>query len=86
MSRWRRPDVPPMDVTRDPVVVQWLDVETTVGKRLEVNPAGRDKPVPGAPAGLVPILRFYGVNETGNSVLIFVHGFTPYLYAQCPPG
>ncbi|KAM3572568.1 hypothetical protein VYU27_005410, partial [Nannochloropsis oceanica] len=82
MQRWRRPPVPPIDIHNDSMTLQWLDVDMTVGKRLERNPAGGR--VPGASAGLVPILRFYGVNPVGNSVIVFVHGFTPYLYASCP--
>lgn len=79
---WRRPSVPPLDVKNESLTLQWLDVDMTVGKRLEKNPAGGR--VPGAPSGLVPILRFYGVSPVGNSVAVFVHGFTPYLYASCP--
>eukprot|EP00923_Selenidium_pygospionis_P030946 GHVN01054996.1.p1 GENE.GHVN01054996.1~~GHVN01054996.1.p1 ORF type:complete len:1132 (+),score=180.09 GHVN01054996.1:185-3580(+) len=33
----------------------------------------------------VPVLKLYGVTEEGHSVLCHVHGFFPYLYAQCPP-
>ncbi len=82
VQRWRRPPVPPMDIQKEALTLQWLDVDMTVGKRLERNPAGGR--VPGAPTGLVPILRFYGVSPLGNSVVVHVHGFTPYLYASCP--
>ncbi len=82
MARWRRPPVPPLDPKAEGLELQWLDVDMTVGKRLAANPAGGK--VPGAPSGLVPIVRFYGVTPQGNSVVVFVHGFTPYLYAACP--
>jgi DNA polymerase delta subunit 1 len=82
MARWRRPPVAPFDPKGEALELQWLDVDMTVGKRLAANPAGGK--VPGAPSGLVPIVRFYGVTPKGNSVAVFVHGFTPYLYAACP--
>lgn len=34
----------------------------------------------------VPILHIFGISATGNSVLINVFGFFPYLYFQCPEG
>lgn len=34
----------------------------------------------------VPVLRMYGVNENGNSVLAHIHGFLPYFYVPCPEG
>ena len=82
MARWRRPAVPPIDPKSEGLELQWLDVDMTVGKRLASNPAGGK--VPGAPSGAVPIVRFYGVTPQGNSCVVFVHGFTPYLYAACP--
>ncbi|EED91181.1 DNA polymerase, partial [Thalassiosira pseudonana CCMP1335] len=36
--------------------------------------------------GAVPVIRLYGVNETGNSVAVFIHGFTPYGYFALPRG
>lgn len=32
----------------------------------------------------VPILRVFGVNDRGNSVCAFVHGFEPYFYIPAP--
>ena len=32
----------------------------------------------------VPVLRMYGVTESGNSVATFVHGFEPYFYVEAP--
>lgn len=84
LARWRRPPLPDINPRNTSITLQWLDVDMTMGKRLDADPADPRKQVPGAPTGLVPIIRFYGVTEAGNSVVTFVHGFTPYLYASCP--
>jgi len=64
---------------------KWIDIELISGSALAENPhAG--KRVFGATKGIVPILRLYGVNETGNSVAVFIHGFTPYAYFALPHG
>ncbi|CAG9334215.1 unnamed protein product [Blepharisma stoltei] len=34
----------------------------------------------------VPILRIYGVTEEGHSVMVHVHSFAPYFWAECPQG
>ncbi len=34
----------------------------------------------------VPVLRFYGVNEKGNSMICHVHNFFPYFYVPAPQG
>ncbi|KAL1933207.1 hypothetical protein VTP01DRAFT_7297 [Rhizomucor pusillus] len=33
-----------------------------------------------------PVVRFYGVTESGNSVVCHVHGFLPYFYFPAPVG
>ena len=40
--------------------------------------------MPGAQTGSVPIVRMYGVTEQGNSVMVHIHGYAPYLYVQAP--
>lgn len=40
----------------------------------------------GARAGLVPIVRMFGVTEAGQSIMVHVHCFTPYFYVQAPSG
>lgn len=34
----------------------------------------------------VALMRLYGVNASGNSVLAHVHGYRPYFYVKAPPG
>lgn len=55
------------------------------GDPLAKNPAA-GRAVPGSKSRPVPIIRLYGVNDDGNSVLLHVHGFTPYFYVVPPPG
>ncbi|KAF9438595.1 DNA-directed DNA polymerase delta [Entomortierella beljakovae] len=38
------------------------------------------------PATHTPVVRFYGITETGNSVICHVTGFLPYLYVPAPSG
>lgn len=55
------------------------------GEPLKENP-DKSRSVPGARAGIVPVLRMFGVTAAGNSVCAHIHGFTPYLYAAPPAG
>jgi hypothetical protein len=54
----------------------------TSGVPLISNPAGGD--IVGSSEGPVPVIRLYGVSQTGCSVLASIHGFTPYFYASVP--
>lgn len=56
------------------------------GPPLRGDPGGRDRPVPGATAGTVPVIRLYGVTRDGHSAVAHVHGVTPYFYCNAPPG
>ena len=67
-----------------PIAMQWVDIDMYMGAPLKVNPK-KDQPVPGSSVGQVPIIRMYGVSEAGNSAVVNVHGFTPYLYCKAPP-
>ncbi len=62
--------------------VHWLDIDMTSGMPWTANPDGR---VVGSVEGPVPVIRLYGVTALGSSVLMHVHGFTPYLYVSLPP-
>eukprot|EP00968_Pinguiococcus_pyrenoidosus_P017990 scaffold1833_cov255-Pinguiococcus_pyrenoidosus.AAC.8 len=81
--RWIRPPAPPLDATTDAVVFQWIDVAMCDGDALQSNPCA-GKEVVGATSGPVPILRLFGVTESGNSVCAQIHGFTPYFFASLP--
>jgi DNA polymerase delta subunit 1 len=84
---WRRPAVGSrFQPHTEALAFQWMDVDLLTGEPLASHPRGAAHPVPGAAVGPVPVLRFFGVTETGNSVACFVHGFTPYLYCILPRG
>jgi DNA polymerase delta subunit 1 len=88
-QRWTRPDVPVHAKTNaNDLNLQWLDMDCITGQPLQENPNKTKQPnaVIGRTDGLVPILRTFGVNETGNSVAVFIHGFSPYVYFALPPG
>ena len=46
------------------------------------NPEGK---IAGSRQAIVPVIRFYGVTSEGTSVMVSVHGFTPYFYVSLPP-
>ena len=74
--RWRRPDPPKLDVSKDTMIFQQIDIDHYI-----------DKPIPGMPGaqnGPVPVMRMFGVTKSGNSVCCHVHGFHPYFYVPAP--
>ena len=84
-ARWMRPPVPDgVDLTEEALQFQWMEIDTTIGPPLAANPAGGD--IKGSLEGPVPIIRLYGVTKQGRSVMLSVHGFTPYFYVSLPPG
>ena len=83
-QRWTRPSVAPFDTATTDINVQWLDIDMTVGPPLAANPAP-GKAVVGSTVGPVPIIRVYGCSDLGNSVSLFIHGFTPYALFAVPP-
>mmetsp|Transcript_21956 Transcript_21956/g.45738 ORF Transcript_21956/g.45738 Transcript_21956/m.45738 type:complete len:1158 (+) Transcript_21956:72-3545(+) len=87
-SRWNRPAVPESvwDTEDNDLNLQWLDIDMIAGTPLKRNPNSSKKNIRGAVTGAVPVIRLYGVNETGNSVAVFIHGFTPYGYFGLPRG
>ena len=42
--------------------------------------------MPGANHGPAPVMRVFGVTETGNSICVHIHGFHPYLFIPAPAG
>lgn len=87
VARWKRPAVDPsFDEGTMPLAFMWTAVDLMSGDPLSYHPRGRDHNVPGSSTGPVPIIRLFGVNEAGNSIACFIHGFTPYLYCILPRG
>lgn len=86
-AKWSRPAVPPSvwKTNDNDLNLQWLDIDMIGGSALAKNPKAGKK-ILGASVGTVPIIRLYGVNETGNSVAVFIHGFTSYAYFALPRG
>lgn len=83
--RWQRSERGPVDPASEDVVFQWMDMDMYDGDPLPKNPhAGRT--LPGSRAGPVPVFRVFGVTRDGHSVVAHVHGFTPYMYVNLPPG
>lgn len=75
-SKVRRPAVKSIDPKTDTVVFQQLEVDNYIGNHING--------MPGPYQGPCPVLRMYGVNMEGNSVLAHIHGFLPYLYVPAP--
>uniref|UniRef100_A0A8C9XIQ4 DNA polymerase n=1 Tax=Sander lucioperca TaxID=283035 RepID=A0A8C9XIQ4_SANLU len=73
--RWRRPHAPSLDPSSDTLVFQQIDLDYYLV-------AG----MPGQSQGKVPIIRMFGVTDSGNSVCCHIHGFAPYFYVPAPSG
>lgn len=87
-KRWLRPANKITDNTED-VSLQCFDMDMIGGNPLDQNPSelAKDRSrVMGSSTGQVPIIRAYGVTDDGNSVAVFIHGFTPYCYFALPVG
>ncbi|KAI4873613.1 hypothetical protein NFI96_016688 [Prochilodus magdalenae] len=76
--RWRRPTAPPLQPKEDVLVFQQIDLDYYLGAAV----AG----MPGQVQGKVPVVRMFGVTDSGNSVCCHVHGFAPYFYVPAPAG
>ncbi|TMS15409.1 DNA polymerase delta catalytic subunit [Larimichthys crocea] len=74
--RWRRPNAPTLDPSSDTLVFQQIDLDYYLGATV----AG----MPGQSQGKVPIIRMFGVTDSGNSVCCHIHGFAPYFYVPAP--
>lgn len=83
-KRWVRPPISVKNNEED-VNMQWLDIDMIAGVPLSENPNKNRGRVIGSTNGQVPVIRVYGVNESGNSVATYIHGYTPYGYFALPP-
>lgn len=85
-QRWYRPANQVLNNKED-VSLQWFDMDMIGGQALSEHPSelvqNRSRVV-GASQGEVPIIRAYGVTDAGNSLAVFIHGFTPYGYFALP--
>lgn len=88
LKRWSRPPIPKelRNSSTADLHLQWLDIDMIGGNPLVKSPNISRDEVPGAAVGTVPIIRLYGVTDTGNSVTAFIHGYTPYGYFALPEG
>lgn len=76
---WKRSPIPDtFNPATEPLILQHVEIDYVHGDVVPGMPGSATKPV--------PIIRMFGVTEQGNSVLLCVHGFTPYLYVKAPPG
>uniref|UniRef100_A0A2P2I4Q3 DNA polymerase n=1 Tax=Hirondellea gigas TaxID=1518452 RepID=A0A2P2I4Q3_9CRUS len=76
-TRWSRPGWKNIQPLTEPLVFQQLEIDHYIGNtRIGM---------PGQQTGCVPVMRMFGVTESGNSVCCHIHGFSPYFYVKCPP-
>lgn len=75
-KNWMRPKPPQIDPSTETVLFQQFEVDYNTGAPNRAYYA--------TDLYEVPIIRMFGVNEHGNSVCAFVHGFEPYFYVEAP--
>ncbi|KAK2726361.1 DNA polymerase delta catalytic subunit-like [Artemia franciscana] len=75
-AKWCRPKVPELDVSKDSVTFQQLELDHYI--------AGVLPGMPGPQSGPAPVMRMFGVTIEGHSVCCHVHGFSPYFYIEAP--
>ena len=86
-ARWTRPPVPADFDNQADLNIHCIDIDIAVSAPLTKNPNESRRTLVGSDrCPKVPVLRAYGVNEAGNSVTMFIHGFTPYAYFALPAG
>lgn len=71
-----------LNVKISDTAIQWYDIDMTSGEPLAANPSGGA--MAGSLEGPVPVVRLFGVSQSGASVMASVHGFTPYFFASVP--
>lgn len=82
-AKWRRKEMREIDSSKEALCFSWIDIGMYEGEPLLVNPQA-NQPVPGSSIRPCPIIRLCGVTREGHSVMMHVHGFSPYFYAECP--
>ncbi|KAG1677462.1 hypothetical protein FOA52_001918 [Chlamydomonas sp. UWO 241] len=74
---WMRPPVEAFDQASTSLVFQQVEVDFHITQRndqMDTHTKQRQ----------VPVIRMYGVNDAGNSVCVYVHGFDAYFYCEKP--
>eukprot|EP00904_Undaria_pinnatifida_P011202 jgi/Undpi1/7211/HiC_scaffold_22.g09684.m1 len=84
-AKWARPALENFNPKEKTITFQWVDLDTTAGGPVRIDPATGKTPKQQSPEEIVPVIRMYGVTEEGHSVFTHVHGFVPYFYIPCPP-
>mmetsp|Transcript_5646 Transcript_5646/g.21260 ORF Transcript_5646/g.21260 Transcript_5646/m.21260 type:complete len:1105 (-) Transcript_5646:57-3371(-) len=75
--KWERPDFDPnFDPANQSLFFQQIEADYTTMNRKEGYP---DANVPH-----VPVVRCYGVTESGHSVMCYIRGYIPYFYIEMP--
>lgn len=77
-TRWRRPPLPAINLSADRIEFQCLDVDYAITDTSTVIPS--KSKLQREPRSAV--VRLYGVNDQGNSVMVHVHNFEPYFYVN----
>lgn len=81
---WTRPAVPPFTPTSHSITVQTVDIDYTIGTPVTFP----SHPSPHAPgtSQKAAIVRLFGVDNEGHSVLVHIHNLLPYFYVMSWPG
>ncbi|RWS07555.1 DNA polymerase delta catalytic subunit-like protein [Dinothrombium tinctorium] len=75
-EKWSRPDPESIDPEKDALIFQQIDIDHYTGPHMDG--------MPGVAGSVGDIVRMYGITEKGYSVMVHVHGFTPYFYVAMP--
>lgn len=78
-TQLERPPVDPINPKEDTIRFMAIDVDCYSDK-----PPGNASKDEGRFSNEVSIVRMYGVNEKGNSIVVHVFNFKPYFYMQIP--
>ena len=79
-KRLERPSVDPISPQSDDLRLMCIDLETYLDRppRYLVQQGGVDA------LSDVAVIRIFGANEKGNSIVVNVYNFQPYFYIQVP--
>lgn len=78
-SRWPRPVINPPNPKVEPLIFQQMDCNYSIQQ-----PDSKFSRTVGSKEKSVPIIRMFGLTESGASVLLIIHGVLPYIYVPVP--